>query len=45
MSEGTSGEITWLKNAERRFEEKNYLYPIPEADRLINPKLGQNPGW
>ncbi|WP_324677158.1 RagB/SusD family nutrient uptake outer membrane protein [Hymenobacter sp. GOD-10R] len=45
LSNGTSGELTWLNNVPRRWEEKYYLYPIPEADRLINPKLGQNPGW
>lgn len=45
LTNGTSGEITWLNNVPRKFEQKNYLYPIPEADRLINPKLGQNPGW
>ncbi|OUJ74098.1 RagB/SusD family nutrient uptake outer membrane protein [Hymenobacter crusticola] len=45
LSNGTSGELTWLNNVPRRWEDKYYLYPIPEADRLINPKLGQNPGW
>ncbi len=45
LSEGTSGELTWLRNIPRNWEEKHYLYPIPEADRLMNPALGQNPGW
>ena len=45
LSNGTSGELTWLNNVPRRWEEKYYLYPIPESDRLLNPKLGQNPGW
>jgi len=45
LTNGTSGELTWLNNVPRRWEDKYYLYPIPEADRLINPKLGQNPGW
>ncbi|TPG65310.1 RagB/SusD family nutrient uptake outer membrane protein [Hymenobacter nivis] len=45
LSNGTSGEIIWLNNVPRKWEEKYYLYPIPETDRLINPKLGQNPGW
>ncbi|WP_022825366.1 RagB/SusD family nutrient uptake outer membrane protein [Hymenobacter norwichensis] len=45
LSNGTSGEITWLTTIPRRWEEKYYLYPIPETDRLLNPKLGQNPGW
>lgn len=39
------GEITWLANIPRKWEEKNYFYPIPEPDRVANPALGQNPGW
>jgi hypothetical protein len=45
LSEGTHGELTWLSNIPRDWEEKHYLYPIPETDRLLNPELGQNPGW
>lgn len=40
-----SGEIIWLDNMPRVWEQKNYFYPIPESDRLINPEIGQNPGW
>lgn len=45
LKQDTQGEITWLSNIPRVFEEKHYLYPIPENDRLMNPKLGQNPQW
>lgn len=45
LSHDTYGELTWLTNVQRVFEDKNYLYPIPENDRLMNPNLGQNPGW
>ncbi len=45
LSNDTSGELTWLNNIPRRWEAKHYLYPIPEADRQMNPALGQNPGW
>ncbi|WP_159470545.1 RagB/SusD family nutrient uptake outer membrane protein [Dyadobacter sp. 3J3] len=45
LSNDTSGEITWLNTVPRKWEEKHYLYPIPETDRLFNTKLGQNPGW
>ena len=45
LSNDTSGELTWLTTTTRVFEQKNYLYPIPESDRQVNPKLGQNPGW
>jgi len=27
------------------FEEKNYLWPIPQDEIEINPSLTQNPGW
>jgi hypothetical protein len=45
LSNNTSGELTWLSTTQRVFTDKNYLYPIPETDRLFNPALGQNPGW
>ena len=45
LKSGTSGELTWLANIPRKWNDKFYLYPIPEADRLMNPKLEQNPGW
>jgi hypothetical protein len=45
LSNNTSGELTWLTTTQRVFTDKNYLYPIPETDRLFNPELGQNPGW
>jgi hypothetical protein len=45
LSNDTEGELTWLNNVQRKWDDKYYLYPIPETDRLMNPKLGQNPGW
>lgn len=45
LKQDTHGEIVWLNNLPRNWEEKHYLYPIPEDDRLMNPELGQNPGW
>ncbi|MBC7903238.1 MAG: RagB/SusD family nutrient uptake outer membrane protein [Gemmatimonadaceae bacterium] len=45
LSNGTSGEITWLNNVNRKWEYRKYLYPIPQADLLMNPALGQNAGW
>lgn len=41
----TSGELTWLNNIPRKWEDKHYYYPIPAGDLITNPKLGQNPGW
>ena len=45
LKNGTSGELTWLNNVPREWEDKMYYYPIPETDLLANPALGQNPGW
>lgn len=44
LSDGTSGEVRWNPGA-REWLDKKYLYPIPESDRIMNPNLGQNPGW
>jgi hypothetical protein len=45
LKNGTSGELTWLNNVPRKWEDKMYYYPIPQADLITNPNLGQNPGW
>lgn len=46
LSNDTKGELTWLSNiTTRKWDDKMYFYPIPEADRQLNPKIGQNPGW
>jgi hypothetical protein len=45
LSNGTSGELVWRNDIPRKWEQKNYLYPIPEGDLLTNPALKQNPGW
>ena len=45
LANDSSGELTWLNNIPRKWEDKNYYYPIPSGDLITNPKLGQNPGW
>jgi hypothetical protein len=45
LKNGTSGELTWLNNVPRQWEDKMYYYPIPQTDVIANPTLGQNPGW
>jgi hypothetical protein len=45
LSDGTSGNLQVYPNVTKRFEDKKYLYPIPEDARLLNPNLGQNNGW
>ena len=44
LTGGTYGEISYFPG-NREWLDKKYLYPIPEADRVKNPALGQNPGW
>lgn len=45
LKNGTSGELIWLNTIPRVWADKNYYYPIPEADRLMNTNLVQNSGW
>jgi hypothetical protein len=45
LANGTSGEIIWRNDIPRKWDDKMYLYPIPESDLLTNPALKQNPGW
>lgn len=45
LSGGTSGNLLWLSNTKKTYEEKQYLYPLPANELIINPNLTQNPGW
>lgn len=45
LKNGTSGELTWLTEISRKWNDKEYYYPIPQADIIQNPNLTQNPGW
>jgi hypothetical protein len=45
LKNGTTGELTWMNNITRKWEDKMYYYPIPTTDLVTNPNLGQNPGW
>jgi hypothetical protein len=45
LKNGTSGELTWMTEIPRKWDNKNYYYPIPQVDLQKNPALGQNPGW
>lgn len=38
-------ELIWREDIPRTWDDKRYLYPIPEGDLQTNPNLGQNPGW
>lgn len=40
------GTVTSRRNVVNRiWEDKMYLYPIPQSERMKNPNLEQNPGW
>ncbi|HHV84420.1 MAG TPA: RagB/SusD family nutrient uptake outer membrane protein [Petrimonas sp.] len=40
------GNILINSHIHKKFDEnKDYLYPIPISERLLNPNLTQNPGW
>lgn len=40
------GNVLINSNIAKKFDEnKDYLYPIPISERLLNPNLTQNPGW
>jgi len=45
LKNGTTGELTWMNNIKRKWENKMYYYPIPQSALITNPNLGQNPGW
>ena len=45
LKNDTYGELTWMNNLTRAWEDKHYYYPIPKNDMLQNPNLSQNPGW
>lgn len=46
LSEGDKGKIIVHANVEKTFdEEKDYLYPLPLSELLLNPQLIQNNKW
>ena len=40
LKNDNSGEVTWLSNIQRKWEDKNYFYPIPDPAKTAYPKLG-----
>jgi len=46
LSGGSSGNIIVHPTIIKTFlEPKNYLFPLPTTELVLNPKLTQNPGW
>ena len=45
LTQGVSGNIIWLANIPRVWDDKMYYDPIPSGEIVLNPNLKQNPGW
>ncbi len=46
LSNGESGNLVIHPKVTKVFDEiKDYLFPLPTTELLLNPKLKQNPGW
>jgi hypothetical protein len=45
LTQGTFGNIIWLANTPRVWNDKMYYDPIPNSEIVINPNLKQNSGW
>lgn len=45
LKNGSFGELTWMNEIPRKWDDKMYYYPIPQVDLQKNPALGQNEGW
>ncbi len=45
LSEGDKGNVLWLSDIAKKWEDHKYVYPIPYNERVLNPDLGQNPIW
>ncbi|BDD08224.1 hypothetical protein FUAX_06560 [Fulvitalea axinellae] len=40
-----NGFVIFQQASERKFSDKNYLFPVPTQQIQLNPELTQNPGW
>lgn len=46
ITRNTDGSYTYTRTTQNRmWDDKMYLFPIPQAERLKNPNLTQNPGY
>ncbi|MGL5272394.1 MAG: RagB/SusD family nutrient uptake outer membrane protein, partial [Phocaeicola sp.] len=46
LTKEESGAISYRRQTVNRiWDEKMYLFPIPQSERMKNPNLTQNPGW
>ena len=46
LTKNDDGTISYTRNTvARQWNDKMYLFPIPQTERMKNPNLEQNPGW
>jgi hypothetical protein len=46
ITRNPDGSFTYTRRSVNRiWDDKMYLFPIPQVERMKNPNLGQNPGW
>lgn len=46
ITKGDDGKFTYTRQkVDRVWNDKMYLFPIPNSERMKNPNLTQNPGW
>ncbi len=46
LTKNEDGTITYKRNVVNRvWNDKMYLFPIPQSERMKNPNLSQNAGW
>lgn len=45
LSGGNMGNLIWLTNIEKKYEDFKYYHPIPFNEMVLNPNLEQNKGW
>lgn len=46
LTKNSDGSITYRRQTvNRTWDDKMYLFPIPQTERMKNPNLEQNPGW
>ena len=46
ITRNDDGSFTYKRqNVSRQWDDKMYLFPIPQTETMKNPNLGQNPGW
>lgn len=45
LSDGDKGNLIWLGNQTKQWQDYMYYYPIPFNELVLNPNLKQNTGW